>query len=139
MNKFRQVHDCKKVYRRHPPVGVPQFPFHVVILNAILNAHMFQVVIVNAHIFPERSHISSRHPERSEDPCISPLLLLLQVPNLPTESSQSPISKHLLNPTQSLSSPFLVLDQRKPNMPITMFPKPDTGTHGNLGLSQQLL
>jgi hypothetical protein len=47
--------------------------------------------------------------------------------------------KHLLNPPQRLPSPLLILDQRKPHMPIPMLTKPHTRAHRDLRLQQQSL
>ncbi len=50
-----------------------------------------------------------------------------------------PFRNICLIPRRACRVRSLVLDQRKPNMPVTMFPKPNPGTHSNLSLSQQLL
>jgi len=47
--------------------------------------------------------------------------------------------KHLLDPPQRLPSPLLILNQRKPHMPIPMLAKPHARAHRNLRLQQQSL
>ncbi len=46
--------------------------------------------------------------------------------------------KHLLDAAQGLTCPFLVFNQRKADMAISVLPKANPWTDGNFGFGQQL-
>src|ERR1022692_2874567 len=54
-------------------------------------------------------------------------------------ANQNSLRQHLLNPPQCLPRPLLVLDERKPHMPIAVVAEANPGRHRGLCLREQYL